>query len=166
MKVITLSLFLISLSFGIFAQSFELPKNYKLEKAEDYAPLEEDFIKAFDWLMETPLNEQKKLRTEVNAFMLEWLTGSPNVSLTLSANIITFMGSTPDLLIVFMGGWGKHALVSRDFENMVAGNVAGIEAVTEFYTKNKGVLKKDKNVEKYIKMKDKGELKQYIEKNI
>jgi len=35
------------------------------------------------------------------------------------------------------------------------GNLKGIESVIDFYQKNKTSLQKDKNVEKYIKMKGK-----------
>jgi len=41
----------------------------------------------------------------------------------------------------------------------------GVEAVIEFYIKNKDYLKRDKNVEKYIKLKDEGKLEDYISKN-
>jgi len=37
--------------------------------------------------------------------------------------------------------------------------------VIEFYSKNKDLMPKNKNVEKYIRMKDKGELRGYIEDN-
>jgi hypothetical protein len=93
------------------------------------------------------------------------LTGSPNVSIDIKPEIVTFVGDTPELLLIFMGGWAKYSLESKDFKNKIGGSTAGIEAVIEFYTKNKDLLSKDKNIEKYIKMKDKGTLKDYIEKN-
>jgi hypothetical protein len=67
-------------------------------------------------------------------------------------------------LIIFIGGWTKYALETKDFDNSVAGNMAGIESVIEFYSANKKFLPKDKNIEKYIKLKSKGELKNHIEK--
>jgi hypothetical protein len=165
MKTITLSFILMTIAFGIYSQDFEVPKNYKLDKAEDYAPYEQDVIKCFDWLMKTPINEKTAKRKEANAFLLKWLSGSPNVHLEIKQEIVTFMGTSPDLLMIFMGGWAKYSLESKDFNNKIAGSLAGIESVIEFYTKNKGLMPKDKNVEKYIKMKDKGTLKGYIEKN-
>lgn len=165
MKTITLTLILTIISIGLYSQDFEVPKNYKLDKAEDYAPYEQDVIKCFDWLMKTSINEQTAKRKEANAFLLKWLSGSPNVSIEIKQEIVTFMGTSPDLLMIFMGGWAKYSLESKDFKNKIAGSMAGIESVIEFYTKNKDFMTKDKNVEKYIKMKDKGTLKAYIEKN-
>lgn len=165
MKTITLTLILIITSFGFYAQEFEVPKNYKLDKAEDYASHEDDIIKCIDWLMKTPFNEQTKKRNEANAFLIKWLSGSPNVHIEIKTEIVTFIETSPDLLMIFLGGWGKYSLESKDFDNKIEGSKAGIEAVIEFYNNNSQSLKKDKNVEKYIKMKSKGTLNEFIEKN-
>jgi hypothetical protein len=164
MKRFTLTLFAVALTFGIFAQDFEIPQNYKLEKAEDYAGYEKNVIACFNWLMDSPLNKETTKRKEANAFLLKWMSGSPNVHLEIKAGIVTFMDNA-DLLMIFMGGWTKYSLESKDFDDKVAGNKAGIEAVIEFYTKNKDVIGKDKNVEKYIKMKEKGKFDEYIKNN-
>ncbi len=165
MKKITFTLILTTISLGLFSQDFEVPKDYKLVKVEDYAPYEQDVINCVDWLMITPLNENAAKRKEANAFLLKWLTGSPNVHLDIKSEIVTFMSTSPDLLMIFMGGWAKYSLETKDFNNKVEGSLAGIESVIEFYKKNRELMPKDKNVEKYIKMKEKGTLKEYIEKN-
>ncbi|WP_430813412.1 hypothetical protein [Carboxylicivirga sp. RSCT41] len=164
MKTIIVTLILTTISLGLFSQNFEVPKNYKLEKAEDYAPYEKEVVKCFDWLMKTPVNEQIDKRKEANAFLLKWLSGSPTVHIEIKAEIVSFMETSPDLLFVFLGGWAKYSLESQDFDNKKAGSLAGIDSVIEFYTKNKAFMPKDKNVEKYVKMKNKGKLKEYIEK--
>jgi len=165
MKKISITLILITISFGLYSQDFQVPKNYKFETVDDYAPYEKDVTNCANWLMETPLNEQAEKRKEANAFLLQWLSGSPDVHIEIKAEIVTFMSTSPDLLMIFLGGWAIYSLESKDFDNKVAGNLAGIESVIEFYTKNRTVMKKDKNVEKFIKMKNKGTLKEYIEKN-
>ncbi|MFA5540274.1 MAG: hypothetical protein WC984_01215 [Bacteroidales bacterium] len=43
---------------------------------------------------------------------------------------------------------------------------AGIEFYIDYYNKYKNLLKKDKNLEKYIKMKNNGTLRGYLEKVI
>lgn len=165
MKTIILSLLLVIISSGLFAQDFEIPKNYKLDKVEDYALYEQDVIKCTDWLMKTPINEQPAKRKEVNTFLLKWLTGCPNVHLEIKQEIVTFVETSPDLLIIFMAGWAKYSLESKDFNNKIEASKAGIESVIKFYSKNKQALPKDKNIEKYLKMQEKGTLNEYIEKN-
>lgn len=107
--------------------------------------------------------KQVSKRKEVNAFFIEWLTGCTHVSIGLDARILNFTEKNPDLLIIFMTGWTKQVLNTNDNKDRVKGNLAGVEAVIEFYLKNKDYLKKDKNVEKYIKMRDKGKLEEHIE---
>lgn len=165
MKTFILALLTSIFTLGLFAQEFEVPKNYILDKAEDYAPYEKDVVDCFNWLIETPLNEQEAKRKEANAFLLTWLSGSPEIEIELKQEIVTFMRTSPDLLMIFLGGWGIHSLETRDFNDKVGGNLAGIEAAIEFYKKNKNFLSKDKYMEKYIKLQKNGKLKEYIEKN-
>ncbi|MCZ8020508.1 MAG: hypothetical protein O9302_08310 [Cyclobacteriaceae bacterium] len=163
MKTIKLTLILTVLSFGTFAQTFEIP-NYKLQNAEDYDTSENDIVNCVDWLMKTPINDQVDKRKDANAFLMKWISGSPKVHIEIKQEIVTFMDS-PDLLMIFIGTWAKYSIESKDFNNKINGTMTGIESVIDFYTKNKGQISKNKGVEKYIKMKEKGTLKEYVEKN-
>ncbi len=153
------------LAINVFAQEFEVPKNYVFSNKEDYAKYEADILKSIDWLTNTPIQTQPEKRKEVNTFVMVWLTGSPNVSVEIKTEIVNFMEPNPDLLMIFMCGWTKYSIETKDYKNKIIGNQKGIDAVIDFYTKNRENLKKDKNVEKYIKMKDKGTLEEYITKN-
>ena len=93
---------------------------------------------------------------------MKWLTGAPDVQVEINPDIVTFEKSNPDLLFIFMGGWTKYALESGDFSDKLNGIIRGIESVIDFYQKNRGNLHKDKNVERYIRRKEKGTLEDYI----
>lgn len=164
MKTIRLTLILTILSFGLLAQDFEVPKNYKLENAKDYDTYENDVVNSVNWLIKTPLNEQADKRKEANAFLFKWISGSSKVHIEIKQEIVTFMDS-PDLLMIFMGAWTKYSIESKDFNDKINGTMTGVESVIDFYTKNKGLISKNKGVKKYIKMKEKGTLKEYVEKN-
>ena len=153
------------LAFSLVAQEFEVPKNCILSKEEDYAKYEGDILKGIDWLLKTPISSQPEKRREINRFVMTWLTGSPTVTVNIKPEIVNFMKPNPDLLMVFMCGWTKYSIENKDNNNTAMGNQKGIEAVIEFYTKNKEYLKKDNNVEKYIKLKENGKLEEYISKN-
>ena len=153
------------LAFSLVAQEFEVPKNCILSKEEDYAKYEGDILKGIDWLLKTPISSQPEKRREVNTFVITWLTGSPTVTVNIKPEIVNFMKPNPDLLMVFMCGWTKYSIETKDNNNTAMGNQKGIEAVMEFYIKNKEYLKKDNNVEKYIKLKENGKLEEYISKN-
>lgn len=165
MKTWLTLLLLITTSIFSIAQEFEVPV-YEFKTAEDYAPYNPKVLECINWLMKTPINEQSSKRKDANAFMLAYLSGSPDIHIEIKPEIVTFIGSkTPDLLMAFMGGWAKYSIESEDYKNKVTGSLKGIETVIQFYEANKKVIPKDKDVEKYIKMKEKGTLKDYIEKN-
>lgn len=164
-KKITFTLFFVAASLGLFSQNFEVPKNYNLDKTENYSLYQQDIVDCVNWLMNTPINTKSEKRKEANTFLLKWLMGSPDVHIDIKVEIVTFMESSPEFLMVFMGGWAKYSIESSDFNNKIRGSLSGINAVIDFYSRNISFLKKDKNIEKYIKMKKKGSLKKYIEKN-
>ena len=153
------------MTFNLVAQEFEVPKNYSFKQNDDYTKHEGEILKGIDWLLQTPINTQPEKRKEVNTFIMAWLEGSPTVSVEIKQEIVSFMKPNPDLLMIFMCGWTKYSLETKDYNNKIKGNQKGVEAVIEFYIKNKENLKKDKNVEKYIKLKEEGKLEDYISRN-
>lgn len=164
MKTLFLSLALSLFAISLSAQDFEVPKKFKPKNKKEYAEYEPAVIQAIDWLQETPLSEQAAKRKDVNAFVMLWLSGSPEVSISLKPDIITFM-ECADCLMVFMGGWAKYSLENKDKDEL-KGSLAGVEKVIEFYTNNKAHIGKNKGVEKFIKLKEKGKLENYIKSNI
>jgi len=164
-KLISILMFSI-LIFNLVAQEFEVPKNYILKQKEDFSKYESDVLKGIDWLLQTPLNTQPEKRREINTFVMTWLTGSPDVSIDIKPEIVSFMKPNADLLMIFMCGWTKYSLETKDCKNKIMGSQKGVEAVIDFYIKNKEYLKKDNSVEKYIKLKEKGKLEEYISKNV
>ncbi len=165
MKALIKTLLLTICTLTAFSQDFEVPANYKFATADDYTLHQDDVIRGIDWLMATPLNEQQEKRKAVNAFVLAWLTGSPTVHVEVKPDIVTFIGKSPDLLMMFLGGWAKHALQTPGGGDKVSGTMAGLEAVIDFYTRNKEKIGRDKAVEKYIKMKEKGTLQDYVKEH-
>lgn len=138
--------------------------NISLATKEDYTKYEQKVVNDFNWLFETPLGADPKKRKETSAFLMQWMSGSPNVSIELSEKITTYMNCA-DCLMIFMGGWTKYALETKEFSKLEA-NLVGTESVIEFYTFNRSQIGKNKNIEKFIKLKEKGKLKEYIKSNI
>jgi hypothetical protein len=162
-------LFLASITalFCVFAysQEFQVPANYSLVNAEDYAVYEQDVVNGINWLANTPIDQDVEKRKEVNAFLMSWMMGSPEVKIVIRQDIVNFL-SNPDLLMAFLGGWTRYSLETRDFTNEVKNNVAGIENVIFVYNKNRRVLGKNSNVERYIRLQRQGKLEQEIAKRL
>ena len=94
---------------------------------------------------------------------MKWMLGSPNLKIVVHPEIVTFV-SNPEMLMAFLGGWTKYSLETRDYSNQLKGNITGIENAIFVYNKNKKIIGKDKNIEKYIKLQSKGKLENEIAK--
>lgn len=169
MKKILFTLVFLSLFTLAFAQDFNVPKGYKFDNKEDYKTYEPQVKEAIDWLLQTPLGSNAMKRQEANAFVMAWLVGTPDVSVNIDTRVLTFLNTkdvNPELMMVFTLGWAKYALENNYTKDNILGHKAGIEAVTAFYQKNRGYLKKDSHVEKYQKLIEKGKLEEEIKKKL
>ena len=149
----------------LFSNESENNKSYQLETEADYARCEQDVIDMYNWLIENPIGVEPTKRNEINAFLLQWISGSPKVSIEISEKIVTYL-DCGDCLIIFMGGWAKYALETKDFNNKIKGNIAGTESVIKFYTANKKNLGVNNSIENLIKLKEENKLEEYIRSNI
>ncbi len=149
-----------------YSQTFTVPKNYKLKKEEDYAKYEKDIIACATWLEETPIDEDEAKRASASVFLIDWIEGAPNVTISLDSKIVNFNEKNKDLLIIFMAGWTKHALQNPDDKSEVNGCVAGLKSVAAFYKKNEKNLKKDKNVIALQQRIDDGTLEAWVKKQM
>jgi hypothetical protein len=162
MKQLLLFLLFISTGGLASAQEIEIPEADVLQEPEDYARYEGEVLRLIDWLWETPLNEQTARRKKVNAFVLAWMTGSPDVHLEIQEEVVTFLDTSPDLLMAFLCGWTRYAIETKNYDERILGCTAGIEAVIQMYNKNRKILPRDKSIEHYMKLQKKGELQAYL----
>jgi hypothetical protein len=165
MKRLLLVNIIVLYGISLFGQEFQVPKNYTLEKVEDYAVYEQDVINGINWLTNAPIDKDAEKRQEVSAFLLKWIIGSPTVKIEVREGIVNFLPN-PELLMAFFNGWTKYSLETKDFSNSIKGNLAGIENVIFVYNKNKNAIGKNKEIEEYIKLQSKGKLEQEIAKRI
>ena len=152
-------------TIALHGQTFEVPVNYTMKTKADYVRYQQDVVSCFDFLMATPSNEEMDKRMDAGGFMMRWFSGSPYLNIEMNPKIVNFTEVNPDLALIFMGGWMKQVVTTGD-SSVVNGNLKGLESVIQYYQKNRDKLEKDAHVEKYIKMKEKGELEAFIKKNV
>jgi hypothetical protein len=166
MKRILLALMISASSISVFAQDNGVPAEYTLGQAADYAKYERNVLQCIDWLMATPYLSQPEQDNKASAFLVTWISGSPEITVELNSKIANFIEVNPNLMLVFMAGWTKYALQSRKFDDKLNGTLKGIESVIAYYQKNKDRLQKDRHVDDYIEMQKKNTLVAYIKTNI
>jgi hypothetical protein len=149
--------------FSAIAQEFEVPTNYKFENIEDYGFYRDDVMNAIHWYETTPLNEESEKRQLINQFLFQWLSGSPSISINILPYVMELSKENPDLLMVFMGGWARHQIQFEEHNNLKL-NMLGINSIIKLY--KLGGINKDKNLEKLIKIIEKGNLEQWVQERI
>ena len=142
------------------AQTYEVPKDYTLKTKDDYPKYDADVIATVDWLQQTSWDDEQAKRKEANRFLMEWLTGSPTVSIAVGSPLIKLADKNPELLMTFMGGYTKYALQHKDSPTLNAENVAGLRALIAKYQAEKN-HKKNAAVEKLIKIDADGKLEEW-----
>ena len=159
MKKITVFLLSLLLMQGVSAQKFVVPEiPGDIDKTE-YAKYTQDAMKCIDWLKtHSPSDPQRK---DVATYALWWLTGTPDVHMTLYADVLKFQDG--NLLLLLLGGWAEYAIQNNDADQL-NGCKAGVNTALDYYVKYKKILGKDKGAEQFLKMRDKGKLDAYLAK--
>jgi hypothetical protein len=147
----------------VSAQSdFELPADVSLKSKDDYAKHENTFVGAARWLEETDLNVQEDKRQRLNAFVIQYLTGSPTVHVQISEAVTKLYGKNEQLLAIFLASYGRHVIENKGADNLMIIKGA-ITSMMNVY--KKGInISKSKEMEKVMKLTD-AALDDYIRKN-
>ena len=164
-NLLTLTLLL---TFSLLhAQDFDVPKNVKYDNKEDYKLREKEILNCINWIENSPMNKNEDKRKEAYLFLIEWITGSPDVTIGINSNVLPFLDNkkNPDLLVIFMGGWTKFAIENPSNKSEIDGNVAGLRSVIKVYKMGNGI-KKDKDIEKLIKLDEKGDLAKWVKEQL
>lgn len=163
MKTLLLSLFLgLTSILSVQAQTrFEVPQKVELKTKDDYVKYEPAIIDAAKWLEETDLDKEASKRQQVNAFLLQWVTGSPTVSVEINEQLGKIYGKNAQLLMLYLAGYTKHFLENKGTATKFSAKKAGLISMMNVY--KKGIeMSKSKEMDKLIKLTNNNQLDNYI----
>jgi hypothetical protein len=120
------------------ASNFPLPVDFKFDGHADVKSYTKYIIPCVNWLQQTPLNEYKNERTEINNFVINWLQVNPDISIGLPEYSYKFHGINEQLLYLFMEGWIKYTLETKD-TNITNCRIAGVHSMLDYYESGKAV---------------------------
>lgn len=139
----------------------DLPEKYRWITAEDYTKDRELVKKTLRWLCVTPLSEDIRVRALANAFVLEWLAGTPEITMNVRTKVLNFPDEHPELLLTFMHGMAYYALSHPKENNEVKMYEAGIKTVVDLSGQSKE-LSKLSRIKDFERMMKKGKLTLYL----
>ncbi|MES1222362.1 MAG: hypothetical protein ABUT20_43110 [Bacteroidota bacterium] len=148
-----------------YAQSkFEVPQNAELKVKEDYVKYEPVMVDAAKWLEETDLDKEKDKRKQVNAFVLQWITGSPTVTVDLSERLAKLYGKNSELLAVYIASYAREFIENKTTATKFTAIRAGLVSMMNVY--KKGIdISRSKELENLIRLTGENKLDDYINGN-
>ncbi|TSD65944.1 hypothetical protein FFF34_000670 [Inquilinus sp. KBS0705] len=162
MKIISPVLFfMLFVCFKADAQAYEVPKNYKFKSNADYARYEPDILKTVDWMQLTSWTEEPKKTDEAIQFFLDWVRGTPAVTVNLGQASLRLSDKNPQLGFTYMAQYAKYALLHKDHFDHTKANLEALRAVITKYYKEP-THKKDDDIEMLMSLEQKGQLEQWI----
>jgi hypothetical protein len=156
---------LLTIAGKSFSQEYSVPVNYQLNSKDDYVKYEPNIVEAANWLVNTPLNEQKDKRKEVSAFVVQWTSGSPTVNIEITPVIMDFEKKNEGMLVIWMASSSKYVIENNHTTDVRAKQKAALHDMIKVYQSGKGI-KKDKKMEALIKSDTEGNLDKWLEENL
>lgn len=147
---------------SLFAQLPEIPSEYEWTAAEDYKISQDHVEKCLKWLCTSPLGEHVALRSETNAYVMLWLSGTPDFTLHIDSEKLFFLDSHPELLYTYIHGYAYYLLSHRNALSNEKADLEGYKVVCELALRS-DELSKDRSLRQLLKAYKKGELKVFIQ---
>ncbi|MBL0314773.1 MAG: hypothetical protein IPP69_02990 [Flavobacteriales bacterium] len=162
-KFLITTLGLLMLNTAVFAQPGRCPKipeKYVWESEADYKKDEDVVKKTLKWLCQTPYGIDVEQRGLANAYVLEWLAGSPSIRLEINTAHIQFAESTPDLFFSFIHGMALYKMEHPTAKDELSLYNNGFTVVAELAAQSKE-YSKQKELKDLLKAYKKGKVKDY-----
>ncbi len=115
MKTLTIFLFLTT-SLFCSAQEYAFLEDISLENLEDLIAHEKEAIRAIDYLMSTPVDENNNNRKYCTRFVIRYAAKSP-ISIMIDDVVGKVYKGNNDILVMFMGLWIKSAINDKEQSN-------------------------------------------------
>lgn len=161
MKRIFIALFLSS-TLG-FAQTLPDFKKIKMETPADYQFAEGDVISATTYVLTTPFVEKDINRLNSLAFIITWMSGTPDYTFGLDGTITKIMKGNEDLLGIYMACMAKYCLENKDqAKNGSQVELNSVKMLLSYCENPLNNIKMTKQLKKLSEANQKGELEKEL----
>lgn len=141
-----------------------VPTDYQLKAAPDYDRYVPQVLATINWLEASPLPNDSEERRAANTFLVQWISGSPAVSVAIEEYVTDLSKEDGALLIGFMGGWTRYALQNPGTKDKPALATAGIKGMLATYKAKGGTG--NKKLEDLETLSAKGKLPDWVKKHV
>lgn len=118
--------------------------------------------KAIDWLLDGRISECADERNYLNAFVLVWLSGHPDIRVELEPDGLPFLRTFPELLFPSLFAMAKARMTTVPGErSTTSDHVAAIEAVLDL-TRGEKKYRSDEVMKELRKLRKREQLATFV----
>src|SRR5690606_30143347 len=133
-----------------------IPETLVLDQRWSYNTYTHLVLPTIDWLLSTPVNADKGLRTRHNNFLMYWLQKNEDVVVHMPGYLLRFQNASAELYFIYTGGWIKYALETKDTARDRCA-LAAVKTVLDYYRAGMGVPQND-YLDNLLKIEQQGNL--------
>jgi len=122
---------------------FEVPENVELKTDADYTKYETAVVEAAQWLETTNLNVEPEKRKQVSTFLIQWITGSPTVTVELNDEIGKLYGENEKLLMIYLASYTRNYIENKGTATQFTATKAALQSMMVVYKKGVDIIKND-----------------------
>lgn len=139
----------------------EIPMEYAWNSPEEYRASKDDIEKCLRWLCTTPYGLEVVKRSEVNAYVMTWVAGSPELTVNLDVKYFPFLLENQELLFTMIHGMAYYQLNHPNEKSQEKIYLKGLETICELSNQSEE-LTKAKYLKPLLKAHKKKELKTFL----
>ncbi|MDP4828032.1 MAG: hypothetical protein NWR73_10115 [Flavobacteriales bacterium] len=144
-------------------ESPALPNSVVFKNVADYRSQDAKAAECLEWLLSKDSFECSEQREAVNAYVLVWLSGHPDVIANVETRVMPFIDRHPELLFPMLHGSAEYALsTNKKDQTQVNALVSGLKAVDRYCRSSKS-LRKDPDLKLLHKLIRKKKISSWIE---
>ena len=134
----------------------------KLEKKEDYtAEVNNAALQAATTLLQLPLQRDNPERVDAFAFLMRWMSGSPDFNFDIDETATAISKTNEDLLVVYLASMSQYVLQNREMAaDKKAVKLHTVKAVLAYCQRQQ--VKLSGALKKMNKAHEAGELEKYL----
>ena len=104
------------LTFALYGlgQDYAYLEDIRLRKKTDFVDNESTVIKAIDYLMSNPIDENEFNRKACTRFIIKYAEKSPFITMTIDASLLKVCEENSDILQMYIGLWIKSAIDNKN----------------------------------------------------
>jgi hypothetical protein len=140
----------------------KLPETYTWNNADDYKKDYDLVKKTLKWLCNTPLGLDVQQRSIANAFVLEWLAGSPQIRVEIETEKLTFYSKHSDLMFSFIHGVALYMMEKPTVQDELTLYTAGYSTVASLASQSEE-LSKSGELKPLLKALKKNRIKEFTQ---